>query len=53
MIYELAESGLFNILGSGLTALQCANKADLYEAFNYLAHQKGKHRVQNPNKLGL
>lgn len=49
-MYEIAKSKLFDI--EGLTSLEAANKADLYQAFNFLAHEKAQHRVQNPQKLG-
>lgn len=47
MIYRISESGQFNIGGSGLTALECAEQANLYEAFNYLAHQNALSKLQN------
>lgn len=53
MIYEIAESQMFNILGSQLTPLECAGQADLYQAFFYLAQTKAKYRVQNPQTIGL
>lgn len=37
MLYRLAETGMFDQLGSKKTRLQCAGEADLYEAFHYLA----------------
>ena len=46
-MYELSKSGQFTIEGSKLTALQCAEKANLYEAFNFLAHEKALNRLMN------
>ena len=44
---------MFDILGSKLTPIECASKADLYKAFEYLATKKAKHRVQNPPTIVL
>ena len=44
---------MFDVLGSNLTPIECASKADLYKAFEYLSAQKAKHRVQNPQPLVL
>ena len=49
-MYEIAKSKLFDL--QGLTSIEAANKADLYQAFNFLAHEKAHHRVLNPPKLG-
>ena len=45
IIYELADTGIFDILGSKKTRKQCAEEADLYEAFDYLASRKALERL--------
>jgi hypothetical protein len=42
-IKKVAESGLFNL--SGLTPMQSAEKAKLYEVFQYLASKAAEEKV--------
>ena len=37
-------------MDSKLTVMQCAEKADLYEAFNYLAFENAQAKLQNETK---
>lgn len=47
-IKTIAESGIFNL--SGYTALQSAERANLYEAFQYLAAKVAENRAQEINR---